>query len=83
MIQIRDMIKLNDESDNKNIRSNKVFNIIDDNHNNGECSGNNLEESSSSYSKTGNINFKHTLGGSHTSKTLLDEFNNEIDNITP
>lgn len=63
MIQIRDMIKINDDSDNKNTKGgvcNQVFNIIDDNNNNGELSGANLEESSSSYSKTGNINFKNT-----------------------
>jgi hypothetical protein len=35
----------------KNINK-EVFNIIDDNNNNGELSGANLEESSSSYSKT-------------------------------
>jgi hypothetical protein len=54
MIMIRDLIKGdNENSDNKVY--NKIFNIIDDNNNNGELSGNNLEESSSSYSKSGNI----------------------------
>lgn len=53
MIMIRDLIKGDENSDNK--MYNKVFNIIDDNNNNGEMSGNNLEESSSSYSKSGNI----------------------------
>ena len=52
---IRELMKGEEEKIGANNKNNNVFNIIDDNNGNGELSGNNLEESDSSYSKSGNI----------------------------
>ncbi|CDW71730.1 UNKNOWN [Stylonychia lemnae] len=49
----------------------EVFNIIDEHNNNGELTGNILEESDSSYSKTGQINFQGTQ------QTLESQFSRE------